>query len=169
MQPIEDYNLDKLEEKSSEEQLHTESEKVEPTSNFETVSEDGSKENLQDESKKIDVDEAAVHSGEGEQDNDTTVSQADNLDDIELEGIKKEEFEKGYNSALSEFEKSMALEKTSLNELAESVFKINEKAQEELETFLKEEVFKLASEFIGMLISEHPDKFLKKIKTVRPV
>ena len=41
LQPIEDYNLDKLEESSSEDQLHAVSEKVEPTANFETVSDAG--------------------------------------------------------------------------------------------------------------------------------
>ena len=121
--------LDELEESSSENQLQAVSEKVEQTANFETVSDEGSKEDYQDESAKLDGNEVALHSGGAEKDNNTTSSQVDNLDEIELENIKKDEFAKGYNSALAEFEKSMALEKTSLNELVESVFKINEKTQ----------------------------------------
>jgi flagellar biosynthesis/type III secretory pathway protein FliH len=164
-QPNEENTLDELEESSSENQLQAVSEKVEQTANLGTISDEVSKEDFQEESGKLDGNEATLHTGGAEQENNSTSSQVDNLDEIELENIKKDEFEKGYNSALAEFEKSMALEKTSLNELVESVFKINEKTQNELETFLKEEIFKLASEFIGMLITEHPDKFLKKIKT----
>ena len=70
----------------------------------------------------------------------------------------------GHKDALEEFERSMGLEKKSLQELTVTLFAINDKLQEATESLLKEKLFELFDELIGEKLNEFEETFVAKIK-----
>lgn len=78
--------------------------------------------------------------------------------------LEKNAYEMGHKDALEEFERSMELEKKSLQELTNTLFSINDKLQEATESLLKEKLFELFDELIGEKLSEFEEKFIAKIK-----
>lgn len=78
--------------------------------------------------------------------------------------LEKNAFDRGRRAALQEFEKSMELEKQSLQELTETLFLISDKFQEETESLIKRKLLELLDELIGAKIKEFQEPFVKKIK-----
>ena len=78
--------------------------------------------------------------------------------------LEKNAFDMGRRAALEEFEKSMELEKQSLQELTETLFLISDKFQEETESLIKRKLLELLDELIGAKIKEFQEPFVKKIK-----
>ena len=75
-------------------------------------------------------------------------------------------YDRGYKEALEEFEKSMSLEKGSLQDLTETMFLIRDDFQESLETLIKTKICELNNELLDSEIQDFPTSFLNKIKQV---
>ena len=75
-------------------------------------------------------------------------------------------YDRGYKEALEEFEKSMSLEKGSLQDLTETMFLIRDDFQESLETLIKTKICELNNELLDSEIQDFPTPFLNKIKQV---
>jgi len=86
-----------------------------------------------------------------------------NLNDTESM-IETAAFDRGYQSAISEFEKSMELEKKALSDLGSVLFRIENDLKDNLSKMLKKSIIKLSSEFIGSKIDEMPEQFVSHIK-----
>ena len=78
--------------------------------------------------------------------------------------LEKNAFDRGRRAALQEFEKSMELEKQSLQELTETLFLISDKFQQETESLIKRKLLELLDELIGAKMKEFQEPFVKKIK-----
>ena len=78
--------------------------------------------------------------------------------------LERNAYQMGHKAALEEFERSMELEKKSLQELATILFSINDKLQESTECLLKEKLLELFDELIGAKLKEFDATFIKKIK-----
>lgn len=78
--------------------------------------------------------------------------------------LEKNAFDRGRRAALEEFEKSMELEKQSLQELTETLFLISDKFQQETESLIKRKLLELLDELIGAKMKEFQEPFVKKIK-----
>ena len=78
--------------------------------------------------------------------------------------IENAAFDRGYQSAISEFEKAMELEKKALSELGSVMFKIESNLKDKLSDVLKKNIIKLSEEFIGSKIDEIPEQFIAHIK-----
>jgi len=74
-------------------------------------------------------------------------------------------YQQGYQAALEEFERSMLLEKKSVQDLVETIFSINDDLQAQLEDLIKKNIYQLSSEFIGLQLPDFHPSFIKKIKT----
>ena len=85
-----------------------------------------------------------------------------NLNDTESM-VETAAFDRGYQSAISEFEKSMELEKTALADLGSVLFRIEHNLKDNLSKMLKKNIIKLSSEFIGSKIDEMPEQFVSHI------
>tara|TARA_B100001057_G_C22819224_1_gene938719 strand:- start:526 stop:1473 length:948 start_codon:yes stop_codon:yes gene_type:complete len=85
-----------------------------------------------------------------------------NLNDTESM-VETAAFDRGYQSAISEFEKSMELEKTALADLGSVLFRIENNLKDNLSKMLKKNIIKLSSEFIGSKIDEMPEQFVSHI------
>lgn len=77
---------------------------------------------------------------------------------------EKDAYDSGYKAALDEFEKSMEMEKSSLQNLVQTMFKIGEKFQEKLEELIKMKLAGLAEELIGAQVQEFQESYLDKIE-----
>lgn len=78
--------------------------------------------------------------------------------------LEKNAYDRGRRAALEEFEKSMELEKQSLQELTETLFLISDKFQQETESLIKRKLLELWEELVGANIEEFQEPFIKKIK-----
>ena len=125
---------------------------------------------ISDETDDIDdiIDDPSPSSGNG--DKQATLDDLEQ-DTQELPNPKNTEstsenaaFDRGYQSAISEFEKAMELEKKALSELGAVMFKIENNLKDELSDVLKKNIIKLSNEFIGSKIDEMPEQFVKHIK-----
>ena len=85
-------------------------------------------------------------------------------EDIFDSELEKSAYEKGHKAALEEFEKSMDLEKQSLQQLTETLFSISDKFQQETESLIMRKLSELLDELIGTKIKEFQEPFIKKIK-----
>lgn len=85
-------------------------------------------------------------------------------EDIFDSELEKSAYEKGHKAALEEFEKSMDLEKQSLQQLTETLFSISDKFQQETESLIMRKLRELLDELIGTKIKEFQEPFIKKIK-----
>jgi len=85
-------------------------------------------------------------------------------EDIFDSEIEKSAYERGHRAALEEFEKSMDLEKQSLQQLTETLFSISDKFQQETESLIMRKLRELLDELIGAKIKEFQEPFIKKIK-----
>tara|TARA_X000000950_G_C13822072_1_gene622340 strand:+ start:162 stop:1124 length:963 start_codon:yes stop_codon:yes gene_type:complete len=91
---------------------------------------------------------------------DETISSEETFDS----DLEKNAFERGRSAAIEEFEKSMELEKQSLQELTETLFLISDKFQQETESLIKRKLLELFDELIGAKMKEFQEPFVKKIK-----
>jgi len=78
--------------------------------------------------------------------------------------LERNAYQMGHKAALEEFERSMELEKKSLQDLATSLFSINDKLQELTECLLKEKLLELFDQLVGANLKEFDATFIKKIK-----
>ena len=77
---------------------------------------------------------------------------------------ESEEYNRGYQTAILEFEKTMELERKSIEDLGENLFRIEQGLKSHVGDSLKKMIIELSSEFVGYKIDELPEKFVNHIE-----
>ncbi len=77
-----------------------------------------------------------------------------------------EEYNRGYQDALSEFEKTLQAEKEAISNFGNTLLSLRDDASTVIEELMKEKISQIAQDFLGSQISEFPEKFLSHIKNV---
>jgi len=73
-------------------------------------------------------------------------------------------YDAGYKAALDEFEKSMQMEKSSFQDIIQTMYSVGEQFQDNLEKLIKDQITELASELIGTHLQEFEVSYVNKIK-----
>ena len=77
-----------------------------------------------------------------------------------------EEYNRGYQDALSEFEKTLQAEKKAISNFGNTLLSLRDDASKVIEELMKEKISEIAQDFLGSQISEFPEKFLSHIENV---
>ena len=77
-----------------------------------------------------------------------------------------EEYNRGYQDALSEFEKTLQAEKEAISNFGNTLLSLRDDASKVIEELMKEKISEIARDFLGSQITEFPEKFLSHIENV---
>ena len=77
-----------------------------------------------------------------------------------------EEYNRGYQDALREFEKTLQAEKEAISNFGNTLLSLKDDASKVIEELMKEKISEIAQDFLGSQISEFPEKFLSHIENV---
>ena len=77
-----------------------------------------------------------------------------------------EEYNRGYQDALSEFEKTLQAEKEAISNFGNTLLSLRDDASKVIEELIKEKISEIARDFLGSQITEFPEKFLSHIENV---
>ena len=77
-----------------------------------------------------------------------------------------EEYSRGYQDALSEFEKTLQAEKKAISNFGNTLLSLRDDASKVIEELMKEKISEIARDFLGNQITEFPEKFLSHIENV---
>ena len=77
-----------------------------------------------------------------------------------------EEYERGYQDALKEFENTLLAEKKTISDFGKTLLSVRDDAASLLQELITEKVIEIASEFLGKVISETPEDLVKKVESV---
>ena len=127
--------------------------------------------------KNMDVEETIVEHSENqeefepinvlEQSNDTTKKNDESPEDSEVSSVENsEEYQRGYQDAIKEFESTLLSEKQSISDFGKTLLSVRDDAAVLIEELIKEKVIEISSDFLGKSISEIPEDFMKKVKDV---
>lgn len=106
-----------------------------------------------------------VNSASEENHNNSSVDKDMQPESEELEvQNESEEYDRGYQTAILEFEKTMELERKSIEDLGENLFRIEQGLKSHVGDSLKKMIIELSSEFVGYKIDELPEKFVNHIE-----
>lgn len=102
-----------------------------------------------------------------EQSNDTTKKNDESPEDSEVSSVENsEEYQRGYQDAIKEFESTLLSEKQSISDFGKTLLSVRDDAAVLIEELIKEKVIEISSDFLGKSISEIPEDFMKKVKDV---
>ena len=89
-------------------------------------------------------------------------------DKAELDQVDEnsEEYNRGYQDALSEFEKTLDAEKKAISNFGSSLLSIRNDASKIIEELIKEKLSEIANEFLGKQVSDFPEEFLSHIENI---
>ena len=169
---VENDNVDRETVISSDQQ---ENQKVEDLPEDSQEIDDKSEENAS--VKNIDVEETIEEHSENqeefepinvlEQSNDTTKKNDESPEDSEVSSVENsEEYQRGYQDAIKEFESTLLSEKQSISDFGKTLLSVRDDAAVLIEELIKEKVIEISSDFLGKSISEIPEDFMKKVKDV---
>ena len=127
--------------------------------------------------KNIDVEETIEEHSENqeefepinvlEQSNDTTKKNDESPEDSEVSSVENsEEYQRGYQDAIKEFESTLLSEKQSISDFGKTLLSVRDDAAVLIEELIKEKVIEISNDFLGKSISEIPEDFMKKVKDV---
>ena len=77
-----------------------------------------------------------------------------------------EEYNRGYQDALSEFEKTMDAEKKAISNFGSTLLSIQEDTSKIIEELIKEKLLEISNEFLGKQVSDFPKDFYTHIENV---
>jgi len=77
-----------------------------------------------------------------------------------------EEYNRGYQDALSEFEKTMDAEKKAISNFGSTLLSIKEDTSKIIEELIKEKILEISNEFLGKQVSEFPKDFYTQIENI---
>ena len=77
-----------------------------------------------------------------------------------------EEYNRGYQDAISEFEKTLQAEKEAISNFGNTLLSLRDDASKVIEELMKEKISEIARDFLGSQITEFPEKFLSHIEDV---
>ena len=102
-----------------------------------------------------------------EQSNDTAKKNEESAEDSEVSSMENsEEYQRGYQDAIKEFESTLLSEKQSISDFGKTLLSVRDDAAVLIEELIKEKVIEISSDFLGKSISEIPEDFMKKVKDV---
>ena len=102
-----------------------------------------------------------------EQSNDTAKKNDESAEDSEVSSMENsEEYQRGYQDAIKEFESTLLSEKQSISDFGKTLLSVRDDAAVLIEELIKEKVIEISSDFLGKSISEIPEDFMKKVKDV---
>lgn len=102
-----------------------------------------------------------------EQSNDTTKKNDESPEDSEVSSVENsEEYQRGYQDAIKEFESTLLSEKQSISDFGKTLLSVRDDAAVLIEELIKEKVIEISNDFLGKSISEIPEDFMKKVKDV---
>ena len=127
--------------------------------------------------KNIDVEETIEEHSENQeefepinvlaQSNDTTKKNDESPEDSEVSSVENsEEYQRGYQDAIKEFESTLLSEKQSISDFGKTLLSVRDDAAVLIEELIKEKVIEISNDFLGKSISEIPEDFMKKVKDV---
>ena len=79
---------------------------------------------------------------------------------------KSQEYNRGYQDALKEFEKTLDAEKKAISNFGSSLLSIRDDAAKIIEELIKEKLSEICNEFLGKQISDFPQDFLAHIENI---
>lgn len=102
-----------------------------------------------------------------EQSNDNAIKNDESAEDSEVSSMENsEEYQRGYQDAIKEFESTLLSEKQSISDFGKTLLSVRDDAAVLIEELIKEKVIEISSDFLGKSISEIPEDFMKKVKDV---
>lgn len=127
--------------------------------------------------KNMDVEETIEEHSENQEEfepinvietsNDSAKKNDESADDSEASSMENsEEYQRGYQDAIKEFESTLLSEKQSISDFGKTLLSVRDDAAVLIEELIKEKVIEISSEFLGKAISEMPEDFMKKVKDV---
>ena len=149
-------NLESSENNLASENLQTEGNISEP--------EDKNSENLEEEEvssenfEPLDVIEQSRETVEKLRSQDN--AETDQVDEI------SEEYNRGYQDALNEFEKTLEAEKKAISNFGSTLLSIRDDTSKIIEELIKERLSEISNEFLGKQVSDFPKDFLSHIENI---
>ena len=149
-------NLESSENNLASENLQTEGNISEP--------EDENSENLEEEEvssenfEPLDVIEQSRETVEKLRSQDN--AETDQVDEI------SEEYNRGYQDALNEFEKTLEAEKKAISNFGSTLLSIRDDTSKIIEELIKERLSEISNEFLGKQVSDFPKDFLSHIENI---
>lgn len=127
--------------------------------------------------KNMDVEETIEEHSENQEEfepinvietsNDSAKKNDESADDSEASSMENsEEYQRGYQDAIKEFESTLSSEKQSISDFGKTLLSVRDDAAVLIEELIKEKVIEISSDFLGKSISEMPEDFMKKVKDV---
>ena len=102
-----------------------------------------------------------------EKSNDSAKKNDESAEDSEASSMENsEEYQRGYQDAIKEFESTLLSEKQSISDFGKTLLSVRNDAAVLIEELIKEKVIEISNEFLGKSISEIPEDFMKKVKDV---
>ena len=97
-----------------------------------------------------------------------TVEKLKSQDETEENQIDElsEEYNRGYQDALSEFEKTMDAEKKAISNFGSTLLSIKEDTSKIIEELIKEKLLEISNEFLGKQVSDFPKDFYTHIENI---
>ena len=97
-----------------------------------------------------------------------TVEKLKSQDETEENQIDKlsEEYNRGYQDALNEFEKTMDAEKKAISNFGSTLLSIKEDTSKIIEELIKEKLLEISNEFLGKQVSDFPKDFYTHIENI---
>ena len=77
-----------------------------------------------------------------------------------------EEYNRGYQDALNEFEKTMDAEKKAISNFGSTLLSIKEDTSKIIEELIKEKLLEISNEFLGKQVSDFPKDFYTHIENI---
>ena len=77
-----------------------------------------------------------------------------------------EEYERGYQDALKEFENTLLAEKKTISDFGKTLLSVRDDAASLIQELITEKVIEIANDFLGKAISETPEDLVRKVKSV---
>ena len=97
-----------------------------------------------------------------------TVEKLKSQDTAETDQVDEtsEEYNRGYQDALNEFEKTLEAEKKAISNFGSSLLSIRDDTSKIIEDLIKERLAEIANEFLGKQVSDFPQDFLSHIENI---
>ena len=97
-----------------------------------------------------------------------TVEKLKSQDETEENQVDElsEEYNRGYQDALNEFEKTMDAEKKAISNFGSTLLSIQEDTSKIIEELIKEKLLEISNEFLGKQVSDFPKDFYTHIENV---
>ena len=97
-----------------------------------------------------------------------TVEKLKSQDETEENQVDElsEEYNRGYQDALNEFEKTMEAEKKAISNFGSTLLSIQEDTSKIIEELIKEKLLEISNEFLGKQVSDFPKDFYTHIENI---